>query len=286
MPTMPKKINFPELFSEAEGSNSLPDNIFYKQRVTVDRAEIITTVKPRHESMEDLAENKTQSLFLKERKMNLNEYKCLVLADFAENYSFVIQDKIHCTHWTKCQATLHPFIYYYRKGEKIEQKSFFASAHGKNACDGVGGTTPRYSINNQATRLDQRVENCKRVTGIRSFLRFVTVNESTIRLSRQQKHSLDVDISDTVACIYDGQWLLTEVDDISIENKDVHVIFYHPTRPSTSLKKTVKDSTQVPLNRILRKLTPRELTTTTERSHNISNILSDEISVLLNSNSG
>ncbi|KAJ8890990.1 hypothetical protein PR048_010499 [Dryococelus australis] len=80
--------------------------------------------------------------------------------------------------------------------------------------------------------------------------------------------------------------MVVEVDDISIENKDVHVIFYHPAGPSTSSKKIVKDSVWVPFDRILKNLAPRELTTSTGRSHNISNILCDEISVLLNSHSG
>ena len=34
--------------------------------------------------------------------------------DFAENYSFIIQDAIQGFYWQNSQATLHPFAVYYR----------------------------------------------------------------------------------------------------------------------------------------------------------------------------
>ena len=34
--------------------------------------------------------------------------------DFAENYSFIIQDTIQGFYWQNGQATLHPFAVYYR----------------------------------------------------------------------------------------------------------------------------------------------------------------------------
>ncbi|KAJ8892277.1 hypothetical protein PR048_004857 [Dryococelus australis] len=98
------------------------------------------------------------------------------------------------------------------------------------------------AINNQARRLHQRFENCKRVTGIRNFHRFMPVNESTIRCYitlnadnfenfQVSKHiPLNVDINYTVACIYDRQWWLAVVNDISTENKDVHQDPVHHSR--------------------------------------------------------
>ena len=38
----------------------------------------------------------------------------LVIGDFAENYSFVLQDEIQGYHWTNSQATIHPFVVYHR----------------------------------------------------------------------------------------------------------------------------------------------------------------------------
>ncbi len=38
-----------------------------------------------------------------------------MLLDFAENYSFVCQDAVQGFHWETSQATLHPFVVYYRE---------------------------------------------------------------------------------------------------------------------------------------------------------------------------
>ena len=37
--------------------------------------------------------------------------------DFAENYSYVVQDEIQSFHWENKQATLHPFVAYQRRGD-------------------------------------------------------------------------------------------------------------------------------------------------------------------------
>ena len=42
--------------------------------------------------------------------MKSNE--CLILADFAENYHFIIQDEIQSCHWSKESCTLHPICIY------------------------------------------------------------------------------------------------------------------------------------------------------------------------------
>ena len=48
----------------------------------------------------------------------LSEDNVLVLLDFAENYSFLIQEAIQGYHWNNSQATLHPFVVY-RKDKQI-----------------------------------------------------------------------------------------------------------------------------------------------------------------------
>ena len=39
-------------------------------------------------------------------------------ADFSENYSFVLQDAAQGFLWNNAQATIHPFIIYYRHSEE------------------------------------------------------------------------------------------------------------------------------------------------------------------------
>ncbi|KAL5503158.1 hypothetical protein EMCRGX_G010065 [Ephydatia muelleri] len=48
----------------------------------------------------------------------------VVVADFSEYYSFVLQDAAQGFHWNNAQATLHPFVCYYKSGEKLEHISF------------------------------------------------------------------------------------------------------------------------------------------------------------------
>ena len=44
----------------------------------------------------------------------------IVIADFAENYSFILQDAAQGFHWSNDQVTLYPFVCYYRKGTELE----------------------------------------------------------------------------------------------------------------------------------------------------------------------
>ena len=38
----------------------------------------------------------------------------ILVGDFSENYSFVVQDAAQGFHWENSQGTLHPFAFYYR----------------------------------------------------------------------------------------------------------------------------------------------------------------------------
>lgn len=159
--------------------------------------------------------SKQQAKYLKELKTSLKDDEMILLLDFAENYSFLVQDAPQSYHWVNTQATIHPFVAYHRSEEtrdlcvkslavisdcldhtttavatfqaealkvlkqelpsvrKIHYFSdgassqyknkknfvnlcchesdfnlsaewnFFATSHGKSACDGVGGTVKR-----------------------------------------------------------------------------------------------------------------------------------------------
>lgn len=47
-----------------------------------------------------------------------------VVADFSENYSFVVQDAAQGMHWNNSQATIHPFVVYYQHSEEEHHISF------------------------------------------------------------------------------------------------------------------------------------------------------------------
>lgn len=49
--------------------------------------------------------------------------ECLILVDFSENFTFVVQDEIQSYHWVNAQAALHPFVIYYNDNNELQTKS-------------------------------------------------------------------------------------------------------------------------------------------------------------------
>lgn len=58
---------------------------------------------------------KQQSFFFSETKSSLEENEAVVTCDFAENYSFVLQDEAQGFHWNNSMATVHPFVIYFKE---------------------------------------------------------------------------------------------------------------------------------------------------------------------------
>ena len=46
------------------------------------------------------------------------------MADFSENYTFIVQDEAQGHHWVNRQATIHPFVYYLKKDGKVKSQCF------------------------------------------------------------------------------------------------------------------------------------------------------------------
>ena len=68
---------------------------------------------------------KQQSAFHMEVKSSLQSGVFQVIADFAENYSFILQDEAEGFHWNNSQATVHPFVVYYTESSsELHQLSF------------------------------------------------------------------------------------------------------------------------------------------------------------------
>ena len=58
---------------------------------------------------------RAQTSYYKMRKENLDDCSAILLVDFAENYSFVVQDEVQGFYWNNLQATLHPFVLSFRE---------------------------------------------------------------------------------------------------------------------------------------------------------------------------
>jgi len=118
------------LFDSAD--NDSDDIVAYKQwthdgqsklqSVTETVSDFINTLCSRADKVTDHHFTaKAQSTYLRQLKESLVPGTAIVLLDFAENYSFVCQDAVQGFHWETSQATLHPFVIYYRKPKPDSQ---------------------------------------------------------------------------------------------------------------------------------------------------------------------
>ena len=57
---------------------------------------------------------KNQNQYLKSLKASLKPNECIIILDFAENFSFVVQDAAQAFHWNNTQATIYPFVVYHK----------------------------------------------------------------------------------------------------------------------------------------------------------------------------
>lgn len=111
------------LFTQAEMNDD--DQIPFKQWDHSERGcnlvtrseSVVNFIEELSRQMENLTVHhyisKAQSAYLSFCKTALSEDTALILLDFAENYSFIVQDAIQGHHWNNSQATLHPFAVYY-----------------------------------------------------------------------------------------------------------------------------------------------------------------------------
>ena len=107
------------------------DLIKYKQWVSTDRSNLeehgddFNDFLDRLTSMFfELTEHhfnaKKQSEFLIVKKACLNFDEVVLILDFAENYSLIVQDCAQSYHWNNAQATIHSFVLYYLNLETKE----------------------------------------------------------------------------------------------------------------------------------------------------------------------
>lgn len=70
-----------------------------------------------------------QSKFFHDLQFNLKRNEMIAICDFAENYSFVVQDAIQSFHWSNDQCTIHPFCLYFRdEDDQLQCKSLIVIA--------------------------------------------------------------------------------------------------------------------------------------------------------------
>ncbi|XP_050340402.1 uncharacterized protein LOC126766718 [Bactrocera neohumeralis] len=203
--------------------------IQFQQWTSTDRCELLLNSSSREEFLQQLIKDlpavakhdflaRSQAAYFEEMKRNVNEGEFIVTLDFSENYTCQVQDAVQSQHWANVQATLHPYVVYYKKNNAVKNENyvlisenlhhdanavhlfntkviaylkskfgqtsikkviyfsdgagsqyknkfnlsnllqhktdfnveaewnFFATSHGKGACDGIGGTVKRHAF--------------------------------------------------------------------------------------------------------------------------------------------
>ena len=97
----------------------------YNQWDTTDQASLTTVTTTCEEYKDVLIDSidkltkysylaKCQAQYLNDKKQSLRSEEALVLRDFAENYQFLIQDKIQSYHCSKEYCMLHSVVVYFK----------------------------------------------------------------------------------------------------------------------------------------------------------------------------
>jgi hypothetical protein len=66
---------------------------------------------------------KAQSDFFRSIKENLKDDEILVVMDFSENFSFVVQNAPQNFHWSNSSATIHVSVAYYKTNNELQHLS-------------------------------------------------------------------------------------------------------------------------------------------------------------------
>ncbi|XP_038055995.1 uncharacterized protein LOC119727986 [Patiria miniata] len=128
--------------------DNMIDQIEYKQWTTTDRSTLETKIQTVDDFLDSFMATlrkllrhdfiaKQQSHFLQHTKANMEPGEILVIADFAENYSFVVQDAAQSFHWNNLQATIHPFVCYFQQEGKLNEHLSFVVISDCNTHDTV-----------------------------------------------------------------------------------------------------------------------------------------------------
>ena len=132
----PGKEGLTQYLQQVCDASDEADLVHYKQWESTDRTTLVEHVQEVGDYLERLVQKsdlltthhyiaKNQSAYLSHLKENLPEGECIILLDFAENFSFVVQDAAQGFHWDNSQATLHPFVIYFKNSQtqQLEIKS-------------------------------------------------------------------------------------------------------------------------------------------------------------------
>lgn len=119
----PGMSHFLSSLSSILESESVED-VLYKEWDSTDRTEFVTKLESLESFILKLERDlkcylphkfvkDQQSKFYQTKKANLKVGELLIVEDFSQNYSFLVQDAVQSYYWTNNQSTVYPMVGYY-----------------------------------------------------------------------------------------------------------------------------------------------------------------------------
>lgn len=123
--------SFPECLDSYESAG---DFITYKIWLTTDRCTLMDKTESLDEYINTLSSNISkltrhyisyeQTSYLKTLKSAIPVGEIIVVGDFSENYSYVVQDSIQGFYFVNSQCTIHPFVVYFQTEDQVQHQSY------------------------------------------------------------------------------------------------------------------------------------------------------------------
>lgn len=114
---------------ESRFEEHLIEHLTYKQWITVaSKTSLADITKDTDEFIRDFCDQikeliphhfiaKEQSKYLKQRLENIQQNEIVLIYDFSENYSCIVQDAIQAYHYSMEQVSVHPICMYYKDAD-------------------------------------------------------------------------------------------------------------------------------------------------------------------------
>ena len=126
--------NYSNDTDDDRGDDAEKNEVEFKQWTMTDRTELTSVILPEEEFINLLIEKlnniTTHSFIAKSKASHLKQFKntigadeVIVLEDFAERYSFLVQDEIQGYHWNKSQCSLRPVAVYISSSDNLVEFS-------------------------------------------------------------------------------------------------------------------------------------------------------------------
>ena len=120
---------------DGDDDEDFQSEVRFKKWISTDRCTLVDMVESREDFLESLSQKisqlskhhylaEEQSAYFINLRATVPPGEAVIVGDFSENYSFVVQEEVQSYHWDAAQCTIHPFVVYWRENDAERHQSF------------------------------------------------------------------------------------------------------------------------------------------------------------------